>query len=715
MDFRPTEPQLTNLDLQNDEIYEQESIYHEEMADDDGVDEYQELEDFPSPRKIPKSERVSYAAARYAREKKNYDRVISSLGPKEKKKIKKPSYQAIASKYNISATAVQRRYDGQTRHMREVREKDQLLTPGEEKALVKWILQLEAWNFPPTVERMKRMAQELMRKRKDFREIGIHWPDKFRRRHPEVTTRWCKPINRHRANNFTHQTVSDWFELLQNSMDEKDIQKEDSYNMDEKGFALGLLGSEKCFCSKETIELKRSEPGNTDWASVLECISADGRLLPPFIIFKGKVFMESWIEELVGQGKIGLSRKGWTNNSLGFEWFQEIFEPWTKATQKGEYRMLLVDGHSSHITGDVIQFCVNHKILLICLPSHTTHELQPLDVSYFLPLANKYRRLLGEQFNMWKSENVDKPEFIKLYQEARDIVAKPSTITGAWMKSGLFPLNPDLKLDKIRKKSAEDLEKTQIQRPLTPPEVLLRSSSGVEVVAPIQTPATQMQFNSILEKIQDNHQTEHYIKKLGKAIDNLLSEKNALQITSDTLIQSQENANQRSQRSKKQLGKGQVMGREVLEETRLAAEAKDAADAQKKAESDAKKTEKERRKAEKAMKKVQEQTNRKTNTKDSANGNNLPLDLSLLNLGQPLVDQSTIKEAAISSTDFRQSQESINTATKEDAPSTRRNGRGKGKTQASLEITAEQDEAVEEREELKKTRSGRTVKPKKYP
>ena len=57
--------------------------------------------------------------------------------------------------------------------------------------------------------------------------------------------------------------------------------------------------------------------------SLIECISADGRLLVSFIIFKGKRYMKAWYDVLEDEDAyIGLSENGWTNNTLGSEWFE---------------------------------------------------------------------------------------------------------------------------------------------------------------------------------------------------------------------------------------------------------------------------------------------------------------------------------------------------------------------------------------------------------
>ena len=63
-----------------------------------------------------------------------------------------------------------------------------------------------------------------------------------------------------------------------------------------------------------------------------------------------------------------------------------MFEPLTRLTNPLLYRLLIIDGHGSYITANVIAHCMEHAIDLLILPPHTSHMLQPLDVSVFAPL-----------------------------------------------------------------------------------------------------------------------------------------------------------------------------------------------------------------------------------------------------------------------------------------------------------------------------------------
>jgi hypothetical protein len=123
---------------------------------------------------------------------------------------------------------------------------------------------------------------------------------------------------------------------------------------------------------------------NRDYVTVIECVSASKRLLPPMVILPGKNLLEVWVTKTDMPRKFTLatSDTDYANNELSFAWLRH-FEQHSREGQVGEYRFLLLDSFGSHCTLDFVQFCEDHKILLFCLPPHTTHFLQPLDVLLF--------------------------------------------------------------------------------------------------------------------------------------------------------------------------------------------------------------------------------------------------------------------------------------------------------------------------------------------
>jgi hypothetical protein len=56
-------------------------------------------------------------------------------------------------------------------------------------------------------------------------------------------------------------------------------------------------------------------------------------------------------------------------------WLEQVFDRYTKAKARRRYRLLILDGHGSHVTKDFIDYCDSYKILLLIFPPYATHTL----------------------------------------------------------------------------------------------------------------------------------------------------------------------------------------------------------------------------------------------------------------------------------------------------------------------------------------------------
>ena len=75
------------------------------------------------------------------------------------------------------------------------------------------------------------------------------------------------------------------------------------------------------------------------------------------------------------------------------DWFSSIVLPWAKK-QTGT-KLLLGDNLSSHLNETAIANCETHNIRFAFLPANMTHLTQPLDVCFFRPLKQPWRKILG--------------------------------------------------------------------------------------------------------------------------------------------------------------------------------------------------------------------------------------------------------------------------------------------------------------------------------
>jgi hypothetical protein len=80
-------------------------------------------------------------------------------------------------------------------------------------------------------------------------------------------------------------------------MREYKIEERDTYNMDEKGFFVGVTTRTKRGFTKRVWASKERtaaiQDGNREWVTLLACVCASGESLPPALIYQGKSGIQS--------------------------------------------------------------------------------------------------------------------------------------------------------------------------------------------------------------------------------------------------------------------------------------------------------------------------------------------------------------------------------------------------------------------------------------
>ena len=89
---------------------------------------------------------------------------------------------------------------------------------------------------------------------------------------------------------------------------------------------------------------------------------------------------ESFKEGAFANTVFQTSPNGWINQELYIEWFKFFIQNLPPARPV----LLLQDGHGSHISIALIELARANDIHLLCIPAHTSHVLQPLDVGVLI-------------------------------------------------------------------------------------------------------------------------------------------------------------------------------------------------------------------------------------------------------------------------------------------------------------------------------------------
>jgi len=88
-----------------------------------------------------------------------------------------------------------------------------------------------------------------------------------------------------------------------------------------------------------------------------------------------------------------MSDSGWSNTEVFHKYLTEHFTKFIPQRQPGQHLLLLLDGHKSHVSIELVEWAKRQNIVLFVLPAHTSHVHQPLDVACYGPFQNIYNNL----------------------------------------------------------------------------------------------------------------------------------------------------------------------------------------------------------------------------------------------------------------------------------------------------------------------------------
>jgi len=291
-------------------------------------------------------------------------------------------------------------------------------------------------------------------------------------------------------------------------------------------------------------------PGNRQSLTIVETISATGVALPPFLIVKGKLHMESWYHKnLTGDERVALSNTGYTNSEVAIKYLHHFIQH-TNSTSSSSPKLLLMDSHISHEDPEFILLAHKHNIRPYTFPSHLTHILQPLDVTVFAVYKHWHKQAIHKAMR-----NLDLDYTIASF--FRDLTAirletfKKGTIVKAFRESGMW--KPSFKY--IQKKLQVYAEPS-LPAPLPHIEASQELSNWNE------------KFNVILSSPSRKRWQESFSTIKTQLIETSIIQVELSQITTQVLDQKK-----RSAQSKNSIQKGGVLTAQAAQD-RIAAKLK---------------------------------------------------------------------------------------------------------------------------------------------
>lgn len=367
------------------------------------------------------------------------------------------SLRLAASKYGISKSAIFRsvslaknkedyRYDPKYAVKK-------VFSDEEESELVQYIKHCAKLHYGLTLLDVRRLACEyavanskpvpLWEKNKI---AGWGWMRYFRARHPDLTLRKPEATSLARSTAFNKTTVNEFFTNYENVLEKYNysLQPQHIWNTDETGLSTvhippKILAERG---SKQVGGMTSGERGQN--VTMIAAINAIGNSIPPMFIFP-RVHFKTHMLKGAPPGSVGAANpSGWSTEAI-FVQFLEHFIKYAKPSTE-EPHLLILDNHETHISINCVQKAKDAGVVLLTIPPHTSHKLQPLDRTVYGPFKLYYNHAMNE----WMSTpgNDGKPitiyDVAELAGKAYEAAFTPKNITSGFKSTGIVPLNRNI-------------------------------------------------------------------------------------------------------------------------------------------------------------------------------------------------------------------------------------------------------------------------------
>jgi len=187
-----------------------------------------------------------------------------------------------------------------------------------------------------------------------------------------------------------------------------------------------------------------------------------GTYVPPLSIFPRKCHSP----QLEKGGPLAAVYKctlnGWTIEQIFLKWLNH-FKDFVKPTQEKPV-LLILDNHNSHATLKAYNFCKKNNIIMLLLPPHSSHRMQPLDVTFFGPLKGAYHKECDLFIKSHNLQKITPYEIAGLFNKAYIRIASVEKGISGFQATGIFLINPG----KFTDEDFIDFDKTLVEKSAIP-------------------------------------------------------------------------------------------------------------------------------------------------------------------------------------------------------------------------------------------------------
>ena len=276
------------------------------------------------------------------------------------------------------------------------------------------------------------------------RKAGMDWWKGFKVRN-KLSIRAPEATSMARATAFNKPMVDQFYDNLSSVLDTYMFDAKDIYNTDEVGCTTVQIPSKVVAQKgkKQVGSITSAERG--DLVTVVYTICASGNVLPPLFIFPRVNYRDHFIRGSPPGSTGRATRSGWINEEVFVHYLKHIVHH-SRCSIENKI-LLILDNHESHISLEAIDFARTSGIVLLTLPLHTSHRLQPLDRSVYGPFKNTYNQAMDAWLRSNPGKSISIYEIPGLVNEAQLGSITPRNVLSGFKNTGICPFNRNLFTD----------------------------------------------------------------------------------------------------------------------------------------------------------------------------------------------------------------------------------------------------------------------------
>ena len=361
-------------------------------------------------------------------------------------------YLKAANTFGVKKTTLIRRFKGGNKLANGSEKKlgrGTTLPKSLEDELYEYVTRMEAMLYGLTPEDLRSLVYQLALRNNipnsfntEKEQAGKEWLRGFCKRYP-LALRAPENTSISRARGFNEEAVKLFFTIWTELQNRLGLTADRIFNVDEKGVSTVPNHPPKILAKrgrKQVGGITSGEKGTT--TTLVLCGSAAGFYVPPLFIFP-RVKQNRELMDGAPPGSIMQNFKtGWIQSFI-FEIWLKHFIKHTNSSKENPC-VLLLDGHTTHTKSlSLIDLARDNGVHIVCLPPHTTHRLQPLDVTVMKPLSVA----LANESRLFMRNNPGVPITIRfvarIFQAAYSKACTAENMASGFQKCGIFPVNQE--------------------------------------------------------------------------------------------------------------------------------------------------------------------------------------------------------------------------------------------------------------------------------